>query len=401
MLVNQPIYLDYAAATPLSKKALAAMAPYFSDKFYNPSAAYLAANNARDDFERARHQLAQSIGARPAEIILTAGATESINLALNVDGEILASQIEHPAVLSCAAGRGDLIKVDKFGRVDLDDLKNKLTDKVEIVSVGLANSEIGTIQPLKQIAEIIEKARENRRARGVETPLYLHSDASAAAGLLDLNVARLGVDLLTLNAAKCYGPKQVGLLYVKADVKLKPLIKGGGQERNLRSGTENVAGAIGFAAALDEASRHRQSEFKRLEKLRDELKKFLAKEFGAPADDNFQTNSEPISDGQIKFNGDPKHSLPNILNFSLKNLDGERALFALDEAGVMVATGSACAANKGLRSHVLTAIGLSDNLADGSLRISLGRPTTDAEIQRVKPILQKVLRQQLKFGQMR
>jgi len=196
-----------------------------------------------------------------------------------------------------------------------------------------------------------------------------------------LNVARLGVDLLTLNAGKCYGPKQVGLLFVKAGVILKPLIRGGGHEMGLRSGTENMPGAIGFAKALNLAEKHRGSETKRLQILRDDLERFVVQEFP-----------------EAKINGDKKHHLPNILNFSLPGLDGERAVFALDEKGVLVATGSACAANKGTRSHVLTAIGLDEELADGSLRISLGRPTTTEEIEQVKNILKEVLREQLKFG---
>lgn len=385
------IYLDYAAATPMDERVFAAMKPYFSDKFFNPSASYAAATEARADYEAARHSLAQIIGARPAEITMTAGATESINLAfsfprLSKRQKILVSAVEHPAVLAAATRetlftKVQLIRVEKSGRVNLDDLGRRLDDDVTMISIGYANSEIGTVQPIREVAEVITTARADRLKRGVKRPLLLHTDASQAAGLLDINVARLGVDLMTLNAGKCYGPKQVGLLYVRAGVKLQPLIVGGGQESGLRSGTENVAGAVGFARALGIAEKKRKTETRRLAELRDDLEKFLIQEFP-----------------DVVINGHGKHRLPNVLNFSVLGLDGERALFALDQRGVCVATGSACAANKGTRSHVLTAIGLGDDLADGSLRISLGRPTTHDEIKKVKPILVEVLREQLTFG---
>ena len=461
--------MDYAAATPVDDKVLAAMLPYFSDKFFNPSAAYTPARNVRTDFEAARHRIAQIVGARPAEIIMTAGATESINLALHsfchpelvsgsslykenaVDSRvkhendvvsILTTAIEHPAVLETARAAGaKFLPVDKFGRVDPAIVRKYITDDIKLISVGYANNEIGTVQPLKEIAEIVAAVRSERAQKGVKTPLLFHTDASQAAGYLDLNVARLGVDLMTLNAGKGYGPKQVGCLFVRAGVKLQPLLSGGGQEMNLRSGTENVAGAVGFAGALEIAEKHRKSEVKRLEELRDDLENYLLSVFASTAKQpnrkdchsefisesslslpeekqkklkimkpQHQTrgcwarqvqddkSKQSVQNDKIIINGHKKYHLPNILNFSVPGLDGERAVFALDERGVMVATGSACAANKGTRSHVLTAIGLSENLIDGSLRISLGRPTTKTEIEQLKPILIETLREQLKFG---
>ena len=385
------IYLDYAAATPIDPKVLDAMTPYLTDQFFNPSANYMAAVNVRADFENARHKIASIIGAKPAEIIFTAGATESINIAFNFPRsnkrqKILISNIEHPAVLAAATREAlftkvQLIDVDKFGRINLDDLRAKIDDDVTMISIGYASNELGTIQSIKKISEIINEARIDREKRGVKNKLLFHSDASQATGFLDINIARLGVDLMTLNAAKCYGPKQVGLLYVRAGINLNPVIVGGGQEMGLRSGTENTAGVIGFARAFQIAEKKRKTESLRVAKLRDDLQKFLEAEFP-----------------DIQINGDQKHRLPNILNFSLPNLDGERAVFALDQRGVCVAAGSACAANKGTRSHVLTAIGLSNNLADGSLRISMGRKTTSEEIEKLKPILHDVLHRQLEFG---
>lgn len=377
------IYLDYAAATPIDQRVLDAEEPYFRERFFNPSASYQVAREVRRDYEEARHVLAQNLGARPAEIVITAGATESTNLAIGgVSGHIVTTNIEHPAVLALASARNaTILPVNEKGLVNPASVENAITDETEIVSVGYANSEIGTVQPIKEIAILIERIRADRASREVATPLLFHTDASQAAGYLDLNVARLNVDLMTLNAGKCYGPKQVGLLYVKAGVRLKPLILGGGQEMGLRSGTENVTGAIGFARALEIAERKRKGESERLEKLRNDLEKFIKQEFP-----------------EVIINSGAKQRLPNILNFSVPGLDGERAVFALDERGVLVATGSACAANKGTRSHVLMAIGLAPQIADASLRISLGRPTTDAEISELKPLLAETIRQQLKFG---
>ena len=377
------IYLDNAAATPVDSRVLTAMMPYFSDEFYNPSAAYLSARKVRTDVEEARHTIAKLIGAKSAEVIITAGATESINLALNgVDGRIVTTAAEHSAVLETVRQRnGYVLAVDDRGRTNLDELKNSLTDDVALVSVGYVNSETGVVQNIRAIAEIIREARQGRQERGVTTPLYLHTDASQAAGLFDLNISRLGVDLMTLNAGKCYGPKQVGLLYVRAGIRIRPLILGGGQEMGLRSGTENVTGIIGFAKALELAERLRGSEVKRLSELRDELKQYLI---------------ENLPD--VRINENTKANSPAILNLSVPSVDGERVLFALDERGVQVATGSACAANKGLRSHVLTAMGLDEAMVDGSLRISMGRFTTEQDIDVAGQLIVEVINQQRRFG---
>lgn len=384
--IETVIYLDYAAATPMDDRVLAAMLPYFQDKYFNPSAAYLLARSVSNDFESARHRLAQVIGARPGEIILTAGATESINLALNgVEGRIVTTQIEHQSVLAVANSKqATILPVGRDGRLDLEAVSRAIDDDVSLLSVGYVNSEIGVIQDISALAQLVNQIRQDRLERGVKMPLYLHSDASQGAGLLDINVARLGVDMLTLNAAKCYGPKQVGLLYVRAGIKLKPLIQGGGQEMGLRSGTENVAGVIGFALALELADKLRHHESKRLRALNQQLKDYLT------------ANLKDVS-----FNSISKVSSPAILNFSVDGIDGERVLFALDEQGVMVATGSACAANQGRRSHVLIAIGLTNQQADGSIRISVGRFTTEEEITAAGQLIVDAINQQRKFGGMK
>lgn len=377
------IYLDYAAATPLDKRVFAAMEPYLTEKFYNPSAAYQAARVVRAEYEEARHRLAMVIGGRQSEIIMTAGATESVNIALHgvmkqYGGTVVTTAIEHPAVLE-AAKQFDhvIVKPTPKGSIVAESIAQAITDDTTLVSVGYANSELGTIQPLKDIAHLISVVRQDRLRRGIHHPVYFHTDASQAAGHLDLSVARLGVDLMTLNAGKCYGPKQVGLLWVRGEVQLKPFVYGGGQERGLRSGTENVAGTIGFAAALTRAEKRRKTTTHQQSVLRDKLEYALA---------------EAIPD--LVVNGNPKKRLPNHLHVSVPNLDGERALFALDERGVMVATGSACAANKGTRSRVLEAVGMSDEMADGSLRITLGDPTTEEEIDSAVQAIIEVVQQE-------
>ena len=369
---TEVIYLDHAAATPLDAKVLAAMQPYFSDDFYNPSAPYAPAIMVRRAYEGAKDSIGRAIGARGDDIIITAGATESINLAFSSTvGHIVTANIEHHAVLAAAKIREHtIVEADGRGLVPADSIRKAIRPDTQLVSIALANNEVGTIQPLRDIAEVVKKEREARLARGDHTPIYLHSDSSQGVGQLDVNVARLGVDLLTLNAAKVYGPKQVGLLWSAPFVELKPYIVGGGQERGIRSGTENVAGTIGFAKAMELASEHRGFESKRLMKLRDTLQKNLVEAFP-----------------DAVLSGHQRHRLAGHLHISFPRLDAERVLFALENRGVLVATGSACAANKGTRSHVLTAIGLAPEIADGSLRLTLGHLSNEENIQQAAEII--------------
>lgn len=351
-------YLDYAAATPLDPRAFVAMQPYLMDDFYNPSSPYSPAVRVRHDYEEAKDAIAHTFGARGNELIMTAGATESIALAFTSagDGHVVTSSIEHHAVLAAARRHNHtLVGVDERGRVNAEDIREAIRADTQLVSVALANNEIGTIQPLRQIAAAIDKERQSRRFLGNTTPIYLHTDASQGVGLIDVYVSRLGVDMMTLNAGKVYGPKQLGLLWAASHVALHPVVVGGGQERGLRSGTENVAGTIGFKVALTRAEKRRRHEAERLAAVRDDMKKILEDRFPA-----------------MVVSGNPKHQLPNFLHVSFPGIDAERVVFALEDRGVLVATGSACAANKGTRSHVLTAIGLAPDVADGSLRISLG-----------------------------
>ncbi len=370
------IYLDHAAATPVCRKALEAMKPYFAEEFFNPSSAYLPAKKVAADYEAAKSGIAHCIGAKGSDLVITAGATEANNLAFTVVGRnhgkaaVLYLETEHDSVRCVAESLGGAaVKVLSSGAIDLADLKGKITDETEMISVSLCNNELGTIQPLAEVAAIIREVKMDRMERGVKRQLLLHSDASQALNLMDISVARLGVDLLTLNSAKVYGPKGVGALYVSHDARLRPLVVGGGQEQGLRSGTENVSGVIGFAAAATEAKKHIKNN--RL-KYR-ELKRILL--------DDLQ--------GYELIN--KKHTLDNFVVLCYNGLDAERLVFLLEEQGVYVATGAACAASKGVRSHVLAAIGLSDSEIAGSLRLSLGELNDTEQMHEAVRIINEVV----------
>lgn len=367
------IYLDHAAATPVNERVLQAMRPYFSEEFFNPSAAYLPAKKVASSYEAAKGTIAHAIGAKASDLVITAGATEANNLAftsITPNGSCLYLETEHDSVRRVAeAYGGEAIRVLPTGLIDLDDLRDKITDETELISVSLANNELGTIQPLAEVAGIIREVKLDRLKRGVKKQLLLHSDASQALNLLDINVARLGVDLLTLNAAKVYGPKGVGALYVSHEVRLSPLTLGGGQENGLRSGTENVPGVVGFARAVELAKEHLNGNRKKYASWR----KVLLAEL----------------QGYELIN--KKHALDNFIVLCYNNIDAERLVFLLEEKGVYVSTGAACAASKGVRSHVLKAIGLSDEQIAGSLRLTLGETNTEEQIHEAARIINEVV----------
>ena len=402
------IYLDHAAATPVDKKVLDAMKPYFTENFFNPSAAYLPAKKIAADYEKAKGVIAHAIGAKTSDLIITAGATEANNLAFTslgtesmfysgsrpsvrkprADGvnsraaalrnpsnqninSVLYLITEHDSVRRVAEQYGGQpIKVLPNGLIDLNDLRAKITDETELISVALVNNELGTIQPLAEIAGIIRDVKLDRLKRGIKTQLLLHSDASQALNLIDFNVARLGVDLLTLNAAKIYGPKGVGALYVSHNAKLHPLTLGGGQENGLRSGTENVPAVIGFAKAVELAKEHLNGNRKKYASWRKELLTELQ--------------------GYVLIN--KKHALDNFVVICYNGIDAERLVFLLEEKEIYVATGAACAASKGVRSHVLKAIGLTDEQIAGSLRITLGETNDESQIHEAAKIINEVIK---------
>ena len=348
------------------------MKPYFAVEFFNPSSPYLPAKKVAAEYETAKGAIAHAIGAKASDIVITAGATEANNLAFTAaEGGILYLETEHDSVRRVAESLGgESIKVLPSGLIDLKDLREKITDETEMISVSLANNELGTIQPLAEVAEIIREAKLDRMKRGIKKQLLLHSDASQALNLLDINVARLGVDLLTLNAAKVYGPKGVGALYVSHDARLHPLVAGGGQEKGLRSGTENVPGVIGFAVAIDKAKKHLKSNRAKYKEMRQILLSELV-------------DYELIN---------RKHALDNFVVLCYDGLDAERLVFLLEAKEVYVATGAACAASKGVRSHVLSAIGLPESKIAGSLRLSLGELNDVDQIHTAARIINEVIK---------
>lgn len=375
------IYLDHAAGTPLDARVLEAMQPYFSELFFNPSSPYAPAIQVRRDYEQAKSRIAVCIGGKADDLVMTAGATESINIMFSsVDGHVVTSSIEHQSVLEAAKMHDHtFVEPDEKGRISAESVAKAIRPDTELVSIHLANNELGTVQPLRDIAEAVRAERQRRALAGESTPIYFHSDASQGLGQIDVHVARLGVDALTLNAGKIYGPKQVGCLWTDRFVRLRPLVRGGGQERGVRSGTENIAGTIGFASAIELATQHAHGEAKRLAKLRDNLESELTTAFP-----------------DAVLSGARKKRLPGHLHISFPGLDAERLIFLLEMQGVLVATGSACAANKGTRSHVLTAIKLAPEIADGSLRITLGRLTNESNITRAAAILKAVIAGEVK-----
>lgn len=393
------IYLDHAAATPLDADVLAAMRPYFTDKFYNPSALYGAAHDVARDLAKARADVAAVLGARPVEITFTAGGTEANNLAIHgvmaahPGKKVIVSTIEHDSVLETARQYGCLAApVTEQGIIDTAQLRKLIDDDTVLVSLMYANNEIGTIQPIAQVAELVADVRKDRKPRGVDTPLYVHTDASQAANYLDLHVSRLGIDLMSLNGSKIYGPRQTGALYVRGGVVLKPLLYGGGQEHGLRSGTENVAGAAGFAVALQKAQAMRSDEVRRLQALQDYFFAELVKAF-PPAKAGSSGNAYPSgkAGGGIIINGWRKKRLPNNVHVTFPGQDNERLLYALDERGVMAAAGSACSAGSDEASHVLSALGLDEAAARASLRFTMGRGTTQADIDATVAALRELL----------
>ncbi len=359
-------YFDHAAATPMLPEVIAAMRPYYTDKFYNPSALYLAARAVKEDVQAARATIASAIGAKPSEIIFTAGGTEANNLAIIGvaqqfnDAHIVTSAIEHESVLQpIHLYSHSCVPVNERGIVRLDKILDAITDNTVLVSVMLVNNEIGTIQDIKAIAKLVADIKINRQKQGNTRPLYIHTDACQAVNYLDIHVARLGVDMMTVNAGKIYGPKQSGMLYVRSGTTVLPMLHGGGQEKNLRSGTQNVANIIGFAQAIQTVRTDVAAETKRIEQLQKHIMSSLA--------DNKSIHLNGTRIGR---------RLVNNIHITISGKDNERLLMELDERGVQVATGSACSASNDEPSHVLSAIGLDQTQIRSSIRITLGRYTT-------------------------
>ncbi len=364
-------YFDYASSTPVDPGVTKKMNE-LEFGWVNPSAEYASAREARKIFEDSLQRIAQNLGVKSTEIVITSGGTEANNLALQSfvgdDREVLISSVEHASVIEPAKlGKHKTIKVKASGRLDIDDLKNKISDQTILVSVMLVNNEIGTIQPIREVAKVIDEVRKDRASRNITSPIYLHTDACQALNYIAVNPTRLGVDMMTVNSGKIYGPKSVGALYISSKVKdIYPQILGGGQQRSMRSGTENVGGVYGFSLALEKAVKNHKSEEKRIADLRDSLLTSI-----------FKICPEAVVNGSLD------NRIANNLNISFPDQDNERLMMLLDEAGVCVATGSACSASSDEPSHVLRAIGIGEPEIKSSLRITLGRGTDEEAISKL------------------
>lgn len=381
------VYLDYAAATPVEKRVFEAMRPYFSRHYANPSALYAEAQAAGGALNDSRRTIAEILHALPDNVIFTSGGTEANNLALfgtarahdQRGKHIITTAIEHHAVLEPAARlkkegwKITVLPVDSNGLVKARDVIKAVRPDTVIISVMYANNEIGAVQP---IAEIGRRLMRYRKERGTAYPFF-HTDACQAAGYLDLNVEKLHLDLMSVNASKIYGPKGAGFLYVRRGVALAPLLSGGGQERNLRAGTENVPGAVGLAKALDIVQRARERENKRIEEL---VKYFWRKLQKAVP--NAELNGPEIGEER----------LPNNLNVIFPGISGEALIIYLDSSGIMCSTGSACSAMARESSHVLKAIGKTPAQILSGVRFTLGRETTKRDIVYTFQSLPKALK---------
>lgn len=371
------VYADNAATTRIAPQVLDAMLPYLKEEYGNPSTLYKLGREAKIAIEKAREQVAQVIGAKAEEIFFTGSGTEADNMALKGvlygpagkgKKHLITTKIEHHAILHTAMAlekegfQVTFLDVDKNGRVDLEELKQAITPDTALVSIMAANNEVGTIQPIEEIGKIC-------REKGV----LFHTDAVQAFGHMPLDVNKMNIDLLSLSAHKINGPKGSGALYIRRGLGLRPVIEGGGQERNRRSGTENVAGIVGLGQAAQLAMETMEEESARL--------KALAKK---------------LTDGVLQIpetilTGDPENRLPGACSFAISAIEGESLVLYLDMEGICTSTGSACATGSLDPSHVLMAIGLSHEVSHGSLRVTLGRFNTEEEVDYIIETLPKVV----------
>jgi len=379
MVAPKKIYMDHVAGKPVDPRVIEAMMPFIKDFYGNPSSIHSFGHEPKKALEEARAKIAKLINAeKPESIIFTSGATESNNTAIkgvayrNMDKgkHVITSSIEHMSVINpCKYLKTKgfdvtFLPVDKYGLVDLDSLERELREETVLVSIQYANSEIGTIQPTREISQIVH--RKNA---------YLHVDATAANGQVSIDVQKDGIDLLTLSSNDMYGPKGVGALYIRSGVRIEPIIHGGGQERGLRSGTENVPGIVGFGKAAEIAVNEMQAESERLSRLRDKLIKGLL--------------------GSIPYaflNGHPTNRLPDNAAVRFNFIEGESILLSLDMMGVAASSGSACTAKTLEPSHVLLATGLKHEEAHGSVLFTLGRQNTEDEVDYVIQIMPDIVK---------
>ena len=386
------IYLDHAASTPVLQEIINEMIPYLGDLYGNPSSIHTYGIKSKIAIQIARRRVASLIGAKPKEIVFTSGGTESDNLALKgisksirnyqtKKNHIITSSIEHDAILETChyleknGFTVTYLNVNKKGIVDKTELKNHLTEKTTLVSIMLANNEIGVVQPVKEFSKIVHD---------FDSGIIFHSDAVQAVGKIPVNVKELDIDSLSLSSHKINGPKGVGALYVRDKINFEPLMQGGGQELTYRSGTENVPGIVGFGKASEISMINLKDNSQYLYSLRDYLIKRI---------------NEEISGKML--NGSLESRLPNNVNFTFLGINGEDLLIKLDEDGILASTGSACSANRQKESHVLKAIGLNHEEISGSIRFTLGIQNTKEDIEKTIKILKHRIAELRKLSPMR
>ncbi|MBI2864701.1 MAG: cysteine desulfurase NifS [Chloroflexi bacterium] len=369
--MQRVVYLDHAATTPVHPKALEAMLPFFSESYGNPSSIYAIAREARKALDGARESVAGILGCKPNEVIFTSGGTESDNTAIkgvafaakSGGNHIITSSTEHHAVLHTCQFMEKFgfevtyLPVDRFGMVDPADVERAITDKTVLVTIMTANNEVGTINPIADIAKVIKNKNKH---------IVFHTDAVQAAGSVDIAVDHLGVDMLSLSAHKFYGPKGIGVLYVRRATPFLPQQQGGGQERNRRAGTESVATIVGMAKALEIAATGREEYNRHCQRLRDRLIESILSRIE-----------------RSYLNGHPTQRLANNANLSFEYVEGESILLNLDMLGIACSSGSACTSASLEPSHVLMAMGVPVEIAHGSLRLTVGSKTTDEDVDYV------------------
>ena len=366
------VYMDHAGTTPLAPEVLRAMTPYFTELFGNPSSIHTVGQEARYALDEARERVARVLNCRPRDVVFTSGGTESDNAAIvggatalqETGNHIITSSVEHHAVLHTAQhleSQGfevTYLPVDSNGMVQPEAVQRAITDKTTLVSIMYANNEIGVVNPIPEIAQVIKQ-----RAAELSRTILFHSDAVQAAGYLDLDVRMLGVDLLSLSGHKFHGPKGTGVLFIRRGAPFLPYLLGGGQERERRSGTENIPGIVGLSVALEAANARREETGRHCAELRDRIvAEVLERVPGS------------------RLNGHPTRRLPNNANFSFPGVEGEPILLGLDMAGIAASSGSACSSGSLEPSHVLLALGQSAEVARGSLRLTLGKDNTEEQV---------------------
>lgn len=380
-VIMKRVYLDHAATTPVDKEVAETMLEFFTENFGNASSLHSWGRKAKRALEESRAKVAKIINCEANEIIFTGSGTESDNLAIKGiaykygKGHIITSKIEHPAVLETCKyleKKGfdvSYIPVDKNGVVNVEKIENEIRDDTILISIMHSNNEIGTLQPIEEIGKIAKKNN-----------IIFHTDAVQSIGKIEIDVKKLGIDLLSMSAHKIYGPKGVGALYVKQGIKLEPILHGGGHEKGLRSSTENVAGIVGFAKACEIARKRLKKDAKKMKELRNKIIK------------------EALEIEEAYLTGHPIKRLPNNASFYFKGIEGESLVLLLDSKGIATSTGSACSSKKLQASHVLIAIGVKPEDAHGSLRVTLGRENSKEEIEYFIEVLPETINELRKIS---